>query len=241
MQNQGNTLSTKLGITLTGADERTDIAALLQLLADHPTLEIGLLYSATPEGRPRYPSLDWIHTAARQLAGRCAIHVCGLLARAQLQAGELHALVRHARRVQVNGDVSREQLPLLAAQVHQLITQYSPRVTDLSLTGTAGNHQLLVDASGGRGVGPSQWRRPATTKAVGFAGGLGPDNLASELERILPIARGDSWIDMEQALRTDDWFDLSRCRRVLAVWETTLADRMHPTETTRSAIEPASV
>jgi len=234
MQNQVINQSPSIGITLTGADERTDVAALLTLLAAHPTLEIGLLYSATPEGRSRYPSLDWITTAARQLAGRCAIHVCGLLARAQLQAGELHDVVRHARRVQVNGDVSREQLPLLAAQVHQLITQYNHRITDLSHTGAAGNHHLLVDASGGRGLGPSQWHRPATCKSVGFAGGLGPNNLAAELERILPVAQGNWWIDMEESLRTDDWFDLSRCRKVLTVWETMLAGRIRPADHARS-------
>ncbi len=49
-----NTLTQLSVVTLTGADERTDIAQLAQLTADHPYLEIGLLYTTTPEGRNRY-------------------------------------------------------------------------------------------------------------------------------------------------------------------------------------------
>ncbi|OJW42414.1 MAG: hypothetical protein BGO50_01395 [Rhodanobacter sp. 67-28] len=227
MQPQAMTTSPNVGITLTGADERTDVAVLLELLAAHPTLEIGLLYSATPENRNRYPSLDWLHATARALAGRCAIHVCGLLARAQLKAGELNDLVRHANRVQVNGDVGRDELPALASRVHALITQYNSRITDLSLATGSGHHQLLVDASGGRGIGPNQWRRPDTPKRVGFAGGLGPHNLVEQIERILPVAEGDWWIDMEESLRCEDWFDLSRARAVLASWERILRERVH--------------
>ncbi|MEY2161397.1 hypothetical protein [Rhodanobacter sp. FW106-PBR-LB-2-11] len=227
MQPQAMTASPNVGITLTGADERTDVAALLELLAAHPTLEIGLLYSATPEHRNRYPSLGWLHATARALAGRCAIHVCGMLARAQLKSGELQDLVRHARRVQVNGDVGRDELPILSSRVHALITQYNPRSTDLSLAPESGHHQLLVDASGGRGIGPKHWRRPETPKRVGFAGGLGPHNLAEQMDRILLVAEGDWWIDMEESLRSDDWFDISRARAVLASWEGILRDRVH--------------
>ncbi|AGG89074.1 hypothetical protein [Rhodanobacter denitrificans] len=206
------------GMTLTGVDYRTDVSALQDLVATNPGLEFGLLYSATPEARRRYPELSWLVATANALAGRCAIHVCGRLARALLIAGELEELVAPAARVQVNGDVTPEELPLLARRVQTLITQFNPRVHDLSQEGGVSNHQLLVDASGGRGISPSAWHRPNTGKVVGFAGGLGPHNLEAEASRLAMVARTGWWLDMEESLRTDDWFDVGRCRGVLAAW-----------------------
>lgn len=206
------------GMTLTGADYRTDVGALVDLLRAYPGLEIGLLYSATPEARRRYPDRGWLAETANALAGRCAIHVCGRIARAQLIAGELEDLVAPAARVQVNGDVTPEELPLLAQRVRMLITQFNPRVHDLSRERGVNNHQLLVDASGGRGISPSAWHRPNTGKVVGFAGGLGPHNLEAEASRLAMVAQTGWWLDMEESLRTDDWFDVARCREVLAAW-----------------------
>ena len=80
-------------ITLTGLDERSSLAATAVLLQRHPALEIGLLLSLTPEGRPRYPQRAWLAAAALAMAGRCAIHVCGSRARAALAAGDLEDLV----------------------------------------------------------------------------------------------------------------------------------------------------
>lgn len=209
------------GITLTGADEHTDVDALVRLLGEYPELEIGLLYSASPDGRQRYPTLPWLIETANRLSGRCAIHLCGQLARAQLLAGVLTELVTPATRVQVNGEVAHEQLWRLATRVPVLITQYNDRITDLSQPGGPSGHQLLVDASGGRGRGPASWRRPDTLKNVGFAGGLGADNLIAELARIREVALAGWWIDMEESLRTDDRFDLARCRAVLSAWRAT--------------------
>ena len=95
-------------ITLTGADERTDIDALVELVRTNPLVEIGLLYTATPEGRPRYPSRAWLRDAATALSGRCAIHVCGGGTRRELLAGELGDLTRHAPRV-LNGILGVEE------------------------------------------------------------------------------------------------------------------------------------
>jgi phosphoribosylanthranilate isomerase len=79
-------------------------------------------------------------------------------------------------------------------------------------------HGILVDASGGRGISPVEWVRPPTDKRVGFAGGLGPDNLEQELPRILDVSRFGDWIDMETGLRDDDdWFDVERARAVLEI------------------------
>lgn len=205
-------------LTLTGADERTDIDQLAQLAAECPRLELGLLYTATPEGRNRYPSRAWLSAAAARLSGRVAIHVCGRAARAELITGELRDLTAHAPRVQVNGALGIRELLACAQQVATLITQHNAVNAPLVEVDLP-NHALLVDASGGRGLSPQDWLPPVTTKAAGFAGGLGPDNLAGEMQRITAVARPGAWIDMEGKLRTPaldvvggDWFDLGLAR-----------------------------
>jgi len=52
-------------------------------------------------------------------------------------------------------------------------------------------------------------------RMVGYSGGIGPENVASVIERI--AADGPYWIDMESKVRTDDWFDLSLCREVCEI------------------------
>jgi phosphoribosylanthranilate isomerase len=80
----------------------------------------------------------------------------------------------------------------------------------------APNHSLLVDGSGGRGLSPERWVKPTTSKRVGFAGGLGPDNISAEYARIKEVAEGDFWIDMEGKLRDEnDWFDTEKAYRML--------------------------
>ncbi len=202
-------------VTVTGADERTDINQLVRLVKDHPYLEIGLLYTATPEGRNRYPSLEWLMKVSAALQGRCAIHVCGSGARQQLRDGALAKLVGNARHVQVNGAVGADEVPGLANRVPILITQHNAANLALATTRIAVNHRLLVDGSGGTGRSPERWECPKTHLQVGFAGGLGHENIAAEIKKIHAAAKGRYWIDLEGKLRTGDWFDLSLCARFL--------------------------
>lgn len=211
------------GVTLTGADERTDLAALAALVDEHRELEIGLLYSATPEGRPRYPSLQWIEAVTRELPGTCALHVCGAGAREALKAGALQRVLRNIRRVQVNGHIDPGEVASIATQFPVVVTQWQPGRDNAEFESAIARaeffaglgHQWLVDGSGGRGRLPGTWDRPSTPRPVGFAGGLGPETLADELPKIAAAARGHWWVDMEQSLRTNDWFDVGRCRAAL--------------------------
>jgi phosphoribosylanthranilate isomerase len=80
-----------------------------------------------------------------------------------------------------------------------------------------GRHALLVDQSGGRGIKPEQWVRPNTSKPVGFAGGLGPNNLDAEMRK-MPL-RPRSWVDMESGLRNEqDWFDVTKAEACIKIW-----------------------
>jgi len=205
-------------ITLTGADERTSLTALQDLLAAHPCLEIGLLYTETPEGRNRYPRRSWLIEAVGALGERCALHLCG--SRARLEAFEAPLWMQFPGRVQVNGAINAAAVASLLQRLSTVITQHDlQKNPDLSATAIAG-HALLVDASGGRGISPKTWTRPRTTKDVGFAGNLGPDNLEAQLPRIARVARGAWWVDMETKLRNEqDWFCLDQARRAVDAFE----------------------
>ncbi len=210
-------MNTPLRITLTGLDEFTEIDRAAELTLRFPSVEWGILYSASPDGRNRYPSLPWIRSAAERLSGNCALHICGSLARAQLFNGELSDILRHAPRVQINGRVHEAELATICETFANIfITQHGQSNPSLwcALRGVR-NHAVLIDGSGGRGISPSKWVRPATWKDCGFAGGLGPDNITRELSAIQAVAQGGWWIDMEGKLRENDTFSLSCAERVL--------------------------
>lgn len=188
-------------ITLTGADERTDVASL-SALVNRPGVEIGLLFSASNTAN-RYPSVQWLQAAVLCLRARCSVHICGKAARAQAAEGA-HPWIQDAGRVQLNGHVGFFELMWWCDRYPTVVTQYAfTPPLDVPVMG----NQILMDASGGRGVSPAEWWRPETKLKVGFAGGLGPDNLLTELPRIAAVARGEWWVDMESKLRRDDWFD----------------------------------
>lgn len=200
-------------ITVTGIDERTPIDEL------PGGVEIGILFTVLPEGRHRYPSRSRIAKMLRMLHGQSmALHVCGRAARQLLMDYQIPDLTHHAERIQVNGEIMPDDLRMICDLYgdHQIITQHTHRTRDLLSVG-ATNHAVLVDGSGGRGRSPERWERPETPKPVGFAGGLGPDNIASEIAKIAPLCDTRSWIDMEGNVRDeDDWFDVERVRRVLS-------------------------
>lgn len=60
---------------------------------------------------------------------------------------------------------------------------------------------------------------------VGYAGGFNPDNVAEKLSFLMENSQvGDFWIDMESGVRTDDWFDTDKVRRVLRICKEVIRD-----------------
>ncbi len=218
-------------ITCTGVDDRTDLATLDRMAA--PGVEFGILLTNDPEGRQRYPNKATLKAAARTLGRRAAIHVCGKTARSDMLAGVYDGTLSLVGRIQVNGVVSIFELDQIGRRFprQQIITQHTEANRDLrwsraQLADLGANHALLVDGSGGRGISPESWPLVSTDKLVGFAGGLGPDNLAAELERIKEVSGGGWWVDMESKLRdADDWFSLEKCAQVIAIAKDTMPQR----------------
>lgn len=161
-------------------------------------------------------------------------------------------MVHHASRVQMNGRWSEEGPTIKLAEVARaiklaevaratgilsmsrrfptprVITQWRPdelTVVEGGVLERMPNQSVLVDASGGQGITPERWQTPRTSCPVGFAGGLSPENLKVELEKIMWVARPGFWIDMESSLRVDGRFDVDRARQAVRVFNTFMLER----------------
>ncbi|MCS4089033.1 hypothetical protein [Rhizobium sp. BK176] len=222
--------------TLTGVDVRTDLGRVIEMAAAYPFLEFGILLSRTPEDKdPRYPQFRQIADMVERLSGRAklALHVCGRAvgefvkepAKGAVYAGQdIHDLVAAGiGRVQLNFNFERfglsvEEIDKAVRRTSaKVITQHFPANAPVSLGVTAPNHQVLYDASGGRGVAAAGYDRPFAGKYTGYAGGLGPGNVLSAVAAIQSVIGDDTvWIDMESRIRTDGYLDLDKCGNVAA-------------------------
>jgi len=220
-------------ITFTGVDARTDIQDLVDIQREYPIAEFGVL-----------TSYHWYENGNRYLApmlvkslpGRdlsLALHVCGSAAH-DAAVGDWEKIDRHLlgtldmfRRIQLNVSNRLDNPAVLSAPpyLQQLIVQQRSRHnlelysrTFDALHGSPNCYvSVLLDASGGQGIDTPLEVLP-TPRMVGYAGGFNPDNVADKLVFLLQnVPRGGRfWIDMESGVRTDDWFDTAKVRRVLA-------------------------
>jgi hypothetical protein len=226
-------------VTITGADDTTDIQQLVNLSTEFPFVEWGVLVSKSEEGNSRFPTRPWIDRfgeAAKTRRLKVAMHLCGRwmreLLNGELAWEDLPSVSHFAQSFQfnINGTVLPEsttgfftklaQRKALRSFIFQLTKASEPLV--LQAQSNDFNVMGLYDNSGGKGKSPeSGWPSPVDVPfPMGFAGGLGPDNVLDQLGRI-NAACGDqpymTWIDMEGRIRTDDGsrLDLTRVRRVL--------------------------
>ncbi len=218
---------------MTGVDEQTDLSALVAFSARYPFVEWGFLYSPSQQGRPgRYPLVDFLRNALESLPlnVNVALHVCGsgvsgLIACERVITGLAEMVRVRSGRLQLNFNISQRPLDtmLLNRFIESyripVITQYNKNNAGCVSVLNALNHAVLFDESGGTGKERQGWPEPLPGVFCGYAGGLGPDNLETQLPLIHAKAgRIPYWIDMEGKLRdADDRFDLSRAEQSLAV------------------------
>lgn len=216
--------------SLTGADDAVKIDDLSALAAEFPFVETAILLMPDKAGQPRFPTYDWIRRFAAQYKGaHKAMHLCGeALLRFVEDDAEILDLMRGFSRSQLNltfadagQKVAPQKLADQAAKYPQFefIIQYGPQHKGfLPYFEPVPNHALLFDDSAGRGVSPDHWPAPVPGHFCGYAGGLKPENLEHHID-LIDQAVGDdiTWIDMETGIRTDDRYDLAKCRRVLEI------------------------
>lgn len=212
--------------TFTGIDAKTDLDRVIALSEEFPFLEFGVLLSLTPGDKDaRYMAPSVVELVLKKLASHdvnIALHVCGSAVNAYVAGDQV---VKHpalyADRVQLNFSANRapfsvEELDkVISTAPYKIITQHFPPNADLVSALKAKNHQVLFDLSGGRGIEADEWPDAFENKATGFAGGLGPETIEAALPKILNSSRaGNSWIDMENRVRTNGYLDLDLCEAV---------------------------
>jgi len=205
-------------ITFTGADDYTGIDDMQALSRDYP-VEFGILFSPTRQGSGRYPSLSFVerlHSAKLSLAA----HVCGGHSRGLITTGHIEPL----QSLLTSGLFNRVQVNTADAKASPAaIRDWTQAFNLLPILQSRGEDRFpesrdvtwLFDRSGGRGTLATVWPVESDTqRLVGFAGGLGPDNVADAV-RTIGRANHRYYIDMESRVRdSNDHFDIGICRAV---------------------------
>lgn len=210
-------------VTFTGIDNHTDINQLIKLQEDYPFAEFGVLVSAkntNMNSNPRFPHLGML----KGLKGcnlNLSCHVCGSAAR-EILAGHWEEFLKLTgkelslfKRIQLNVGVWRkfsrglEFLPdkdwIIQIGLHPGLYEYYQEQQNVF---------ALQDHSGGMGSYINEWT-DLGNKYCGYAGGLSAENIEEAILAIMQVHQGGFWVDMESSVRTDDWFDIEKCRHVL--------------------------
>ncbi len=224
-------------VTVTGADNSISPFNMIALAGKYPYAEWGILLSKNNAGCPRYPGKAWLVTMVSTSAlcrMRLSAHICGRWVRDLCLGGtELlddlgHATLSHFNRMQLNFHAVSHSVNL-DAMTARLFTYQRLGISQFILQLDGVNDGLLqplrdkglnvvglYDLSGGAGVLPEKWKK-VTEGYCGYAGGLSPENVSQELEKIAAIENYPIWIDAETHLRSDNnaRFDLEKVQAFL--------------------------
>lgn len=229
-------------VTITGADDQVDVQQLYDLQLEFPFVEWGILLSATNQGQPRYPWGGLLEIAEfnSRYPLRLSGHICSnwmqdilngyptiisdkpfiqnTFDRIQLNCHNRTWRLKEGAFLNAIDQLCKERSLFKSYGEYshgEYILPWDGQSQDyLPIVTAEANASLLFDTSGGKGESPKEW--PAISGWTGFAGGLTPDNLETQLIAISKIA-GDCpfWIDVESGVRTDNQFDFKKVRSFL--------------------------
>lgn len=228
-------------ITCSGANEHTDIEELVELMQRYPEMEVGIQVSGKKAslGSERY---WWLMRLRRVLNERWTITSTVALHLNQdwveaFCAGTvppevtdwLHMKVGDSpfiSRVQLNFKIGREAMSnamVLAETIkrypnQRFILSYNEANAEF-INELHDKYQLkfdcLFDSSFGEGIAPDKRPKPAFDDVFqGYAGGLSPENVVSELKALAAIMPEDReiFIDAEGKLKGEDkHFSVEKC------------------------------
>ena len=228
-------------VTMTGADDSVEASQLGEITKHFPFVEWGILASIKQTGGYRFPSLNWIRVLQKMKrmyypTMKLCLHLCGEYVRELLKGNNIipAEMLEGFERVQLNFHANCPIDPERFANALDAIGKTYIFQIDGSrgksylseYFGYSGNPSAhpLFDTSGGAGEVAKEWPAPfqmiddESYDEHGYAGGLGPHNIDSELQRIAKAAGNIKfWIDMETHIRSyaDSMFDLAKVRSVL--------------------------
>ena len=221
-------------VTVTGADDSVKPEDLSSIARKDPIIEFGILLSKRQRGHKRFPSEVWLeklyrvwsHTGINLSGHLCGQWVSDLLVGKPTFFEEFGSIWRMFKRIQLNFH-AQTNIAVNMLKLPGLLREYffdTPIIFQIDGVNDEIFHQMkigtdlsvfpLYDKSGGIGLLPDEWPKQHPNQYSGYAGGLSPDNLEVEIEkiskaasRILPI-----WIDAETLLRSKDdtLFDLEK-------------------------------
>lgn len=226
-------------VTLTGADDSVRPSELVEISKKYPFVEWGILMG-TISGVERFPSEKWLNQLVQETTGtdiRLSAHLCDDFLDSMFYTGSFPVIAEHAKIFQ-RCQLNFHGKPISNADWSAIIRTFteSPKWQGEVIVQLDGvnddvlddllDHQVrasgLYDCSHGNGVKPETWPTPNSRWNIGYAGGLGPETITSDLEEIKKVVGEQSfWIDMETKLRTVpyaaplDVFDLEKCEAVL--------------------------
>lgn len=216
--------------TFTGANDQTRTQEMIEISAEFPFAEWGILVSSSSWGTSRFPSPEWIEALSITAPGLpLSMHLCGKLVKDFMKGiddglkdiPEFH-IAGMFDRVQLNThgfSHKFESIGLinLLEKYHdkEFIFQFDNKNEHIlrDVATQADNISTLFDLSHGAGVLPTSWPEPIEGIKCGYAGGLSPDNLMEQIALIDSKTRGkDVWIDIETHVRSEDdqTFDLNK-------------------------------
>ena len=138
-------LDNLLRVSITGADDQTDVQDLLDLIGKYPFVEFAILYYPEKEGKPRNPTMAWRDNFLVQLSYYCrhinkahpnldarrfaAAHLCGNHAFYQLLADALPGELRRYGRIQLNVNARETEFtPLQVLQIYEKALKIGPDI-----------------------------------------------------------------------------------------------------------------
>ena len=223
-------------ITVTGADDHTQIPDILRFIALYPRIEFGILVNSPWSnlgGHGRYPSFQWIERLAQYIDEdnrvNFSLHLCGkyvdeFFTNRRFVDG-ISMFTRAFSRMQVNTHNYRQELDLaivtqniadMLAEGVTPILQYdhanSANIDTILANVPPHSVHCLYDMSHGAGVLPEEgWTAPLEKVITGYAGGLSKDNVGDQLVAMSVHIPAEQyiWINAETHLRNaSDRFDL---------------------------------
>lgn len=218
-------------LSITGADDKVSIEALKKLAKRYPFLEHALLYFPEKEGAPRNPSKSWRQKFLKTIPkNQTAIHLCGeeafnCIVDSHFKNSEFFNELKQYGRIQLNINARKDIFShqfihdvynILLENNFKIILQYHERSKDWILpfleNYQGNNVDILLDASLGRGVTPSEFTIPEELKKysylIGIAGGINPDNIQKVHSDVKAMNITSYYLDLESGVRVNNEYDV---------------------------------